>query len=81
MLAFATIAQVGLFLVGIGLLSAGRRSPALAVWVVGDGLVKAALFAVVAIVQHRYDRVRGAGLHGRGAATVAARRAVRARPR
>lgn len=64
MLAFATIAQVGMFLVGLGLLTADGTAGA-AVWVVGDGLVKAALFALVAVVQHREGRVTEAALHGR----------------
>ena len=64
MLAFATIAQVGLFLVGIGALTAHGLAGT-AVWVVGDGLVKAALFACVAIVQHRHGAVEEADLHGR----------------
>jgi len=63
MLAFATIAQVGLFLIGLGLLSADGVAGT-AVWVVADGLVKAALFAIVAIVQHRYDRITVGRLHG-----------------
>jgi multicomponent Na+:H+ antiporter subunit D len=67
MLAFATIAQVGLFLVGIGLLSADGVAGA-AVWVVADGLVKAALFGCVAALQHRYGTVEVADLHGRGRA-------------
>jgi multicomponent Na+:H+ antiporter subunit D len=65
MLAFATIAQVGLFLVGLGLLSADGVAGT-AVWVVADGLVKAALFGAVASVQHRFGTVEVADLHGRG---------------
>jgi multicomponent Na+:H+ antiporter subunit D len=64
MLAFATIAQVGLFLVGIGALTADGLAGT-AVWLVADGLVKAALFASVAIVQHRHGAVEEADLHGR----------------
>jgi multicomponent Na+:H+ antiporter subunit D len=64
MLAFATIAQVGLFLVGIGLLSA-EGIGGTAVWIVADGLVKAALFACVAMLQHRYGAVEEVDLHGR----------------
>ena len=64
MLAFATIAQVGLFLVGIGALTADALAGT-AVWLVADGLVKAALFASVAIVQHRHGAVEEADLHGR----------------
>ena len=40
----------------------------MAVWVVADGLVKAGLFACVAVVQHRFDSVEAADLHGRGRA-------------
>ena len=64
MLAFATIAQVGLFLVGLGLLTSTGVA-GVAVWMIGDGLVKAGLFTCVAIVQHRYDAVEVADLHGR----------------
>jgi multicomponent Na+:H+ antiporter subunit D len=65
MLAFATIAQVGLFLVGLGLLSRDGLAGA-AVWIVADGLVKASLFVCVAILQHRFRSVEMADLHGRG---------------
>jgi multicomponent Na+:H+ antiporter subunit D len=64
MLAFATIAHVGLFLVGIGLLDADGLAGA-AVWIVGDGLVKAALFAMVGLLNDRYATVEEAELHGR----------------
>jgi multicomponent Na+:H+ antiporter subunit D len=64
-LAFATIAQVGLFLIGIGLLAADALA-GVAIWVVADGLVKAGLFAAVAVVQHRFDSAEVADLHGRG---------------
>ena len=64
-LAFATIAQVGLFLIGIGLLSPDALA-GVGIWVVADGLVKAGLFAAVAVVQHRFDSAEVADLHGRG---------------
>jgi multicomponent Na+:H+ antiporter subunit D len=64
-LAFATIAQVGLFLVGIGLLNEDALA-GVGVWVVADGLVKAGLFAAVAVVQHHFDSAEVADLHGRG---------------
>jgi multicomponent Na+:H+ antiporter subunit D len=64
MLAFATIAQVGLFLIGLGLLTAYGVAGT-AVWIVADGLVKAALFGCVAIVQHRYGEIEERDLHGR----------------
>src|SRR4051794_37609869 len=65
MLAFATISHVGLFLVGIGLLDADGLAGA-AVWIVGDGLVKAALFAMVGLLNDRFATVDEAKLHGRG---------------
>jgi multicomponent Na+:H+ antiporter subunit D len=64
MLAYATIAQVGLFLIGLGLLSADGVAGS-AVWIVADGLVKAALFGCVALVQHRYAEIEECDLHGR----------------
>src|SRR5262249_38301636 len=64
MLACVTIAQIGVMTIGIGLLTAAGTA-ATAVFVVGDGLVKAALFVCVAVVQHRYDRIDVRGLHGR----------------
>src|SRR4051794_40699588 len=65
LLAFATISHVGLFLVGVGLLDADGVAGA-AVWVVGDGLVKAALFAAVGLLNDRFATVEEAALHGRG---------------
>jgi multicomponent Na+:H+ antiporter subunit D len=64
MLAFATIAQAGLFMVGLGLLNA-EGVAGTAIWIVGDGLVKAGLFTCVAIVHHRYGDLEVADLHGR----------------
>jgi multicomponent Na+:H+ antiporter subunit D len=64
MLAYATIAQVGLFLIGLGLLTADGVAGS-AVWIVADGLVKAALFGCVAIVQHRFGEIEECDLHGR----------------
>jgi multicomponent Na+:H+ antiporter subunit D len=65
MLAFATISHVGLFLVAIGLLEADGVAGA-AIWIVGDGLVKAALFAMVGLLNDRFATVEEAELHGRG---------------
>jgi multicomponent Na+:H+ antiporter subunit D len=64
LLAFATIAHVGLFLAGLGLLT-GEGVAGTAIWVVADGLVKAGLFACVAILQHRFGVLEVADLHGR----------------
>jgi multicomponent Na+:H+ antiporter subunit D len=52
LLAFATIAYVGVFLVGLGLLTSDGVAGA-AIYIVADGLGKAALFAAAGIVQHR----------------------------
>jgi len=65
LLAFATMAYVGLMLVGVGLLEAEALAGA-AVFVVGDGFLKAALFVCVGIVQHRTGDVDEADLHGAG---------------
>ena len=67
MLAFATISHVGLFLVGIGVLAPDGLA-GVAVWVVGDGLVKAALFGAVGILNDRCGSVDERALHGRGRA-------------
>ena len=52
LLAFATIAYVGLFLIGLALLTTDGIAGA-AVYIVADGLGKAALFGAAGIVQHR----------------------------
>src|SRR3954471_11543765 len=64
MLAFVTISYMGLFLVGIAVLSADGLAGT-AVYVVGDGLAKAALFVCVGIIQHRRASIDEVGLHGR----------------
>ncbi|HEY5427485.1 MAG TPA: proton-conducting transporter membrane subunit [Solirubrobacteraceae bacterium] len=65
MLAFATISYIGLFLIGIALLSAGGLAGT-AIYVVADGMVKASLFICVGIIQHRRSRVDEHGLRGLG---------------
>jgi multicomponent Na+:H+ antiporter subunit D len=65
MLAFVTIAHVGLFLAGVGVL-ASAGTGAVAVYVVADGCAKAALFACVGIVQRRLGHVSEARLRGAG---------------
>jgi multicomponent Na+:H+ antiporter subunit D len=64
MLAFVTISYMGSFLVGIAVLSADGLAGT-AVYVVGDGLVKAALFVCIGIVQHRRASIDEVDLHGR----------------
>ena len=65
LLAFATVAHVGLFLIGIGLLSAEALAGA-AVWVLADGLVRGALFMCVGLLAQRFGSVDDADLQGRG---------------
>src|SRR5262249_37294965 len=61
------VSQIGLFLVGIGLLSPLGLAGT-AIFVVGDGLAKAALFVCAGVVHHRYDEIEERGLHGRARA-------------
>jgi multicomponent Na+:H+ antiporter subunit D len=65
MLAFITIAHVGTFLAGAGVLTSAGVG-AIAVYVVADGCTKAALFACVGIVQHRLGHVSESALRGAG---------------
>jgi multicomponent Na+:H+ antiporter subunit D len=67
MLAFVVVSQIGLFLVGIGLLSEDGLAGT-AIFVVGDGFAKAALFICVGVVQHRYRAIYERRLHGRARA-------------
>jgi multicomponent Na+:H+ antiporter subunit D len=67
MLAFATISHVGLFLIGIALLDAGGLTGT-ALYVVADGLVKAALFVGVGSLQHLFGSVDELRLYGRARA-------------
>jgi multicomponent Na+:H+ antiporter subunit D len=65
MLAFSTISHIGMFLCGVGLLSADGLAGT-AVYVVGQGLVKAALFMLAGVLLHRFATVDEYDLHGRG---------------
>jgi multicomponent Na+:H+ antiporter subunit D len=65
LLAFSTISHAGMFLVGICWLTPLGLAGA-AVYVVGHGLVKAALFLCVGVVLHRLGSVNETWLHGRG---------------
>src|SRR5919202_476813 len=65
LLAFANVSFVGLFLVGIGLLTPDGLAGS-AVYVLGDGLVKASLFVCVGILQHRHGRLDELRLRGSG---------------
>ena len=64
LLAFATMSYVGLFLVGLALLSPDGVAGS-GLYVVGDGLAKASLFVCVGILQLRLGHVNELALHGR----------------
>jgi multicomponent Na+:H+ antiporter subunit D len=65
MLAFSTISHAGMFLIGIALLTPLGLA-GVAVYVIGHGLVKGALFLCTGIVLHRLGSVNEPWLHGRG---------------
>lgn len=67
LLAFSTISHVGMFVCGIGLLS-GSGVAGVAVYVVGHGLTKAALFMLCGVVMHRFSTIDEFDLHGKGRA-------------
>ncbi|MGH9063727.1 MAG: complex I subunit 5 family protein [Acidimicrobiales bacterium] len=64
MLAFSTISHAGMFLMGIALLTPLGLAGA-AAYVIGHGLVKAALFLCTGIVLHRLGSINETWLHGR----------------
>jgi multicomponent Na+:H+ antiporter subunit D len=65
LLAFSTISHVGMFVCGVGLLSA-KGLAAVAVYVIGHGLTKAALFMVSGVLLHRFATIDEYDLHGKG---------------
>jgi multicomponent Na+:H+ antiporter subunit D len=65
LLAFSTIAHVGVFVCGIGLLDP-KALAGVAVWIVGHGFTKGALFMLVGILMHRFATVDEFDLHGQG---------------
>jgi multicomponent Na+:H+ antiporter subunit D len=65
LLAFSTISHAGMFLAGLSWLTPLGLAGA-AVYVLGHGLIKAALFLCVGIVLHRLESVNETALHGRG---------------
>jgi multicomponent Na+:H+ antiporter subunit D len=65
LLAFSTISHVGIFVCGIGLLTA-KGVAAVAVYIVGHGLTKAALFMCAGVLLHRFSTIDEYDLHGRG---------------
>jgi multicomponent Na+:H+ antiporter subunit D len=65
LLAFSTISHVGMLLCAVALLS-GQALAGAAVYVVGHGLTKAALFMCAGVLLHRFATVDEYELHGRG---------------
>jgi multicomponent Na+:H+ antiporter subunit D len=65
LLAFSTISHVGLFICGVALLS-DKGIAAVAVYTVGHGLTKAALFMCAGVLLHRFATIDEFALHGRG---------------
>jgi multicomponent Na+:H+ antiporter subunit D len=65
LLAFSTISHIGVFVCGIGLLSA-RGLAGVATYVIGHGFTKGALFMLVGVLLHRFGTVDEFDLHGRG---------------
>ena len=65
LLAFSTISHAGVILCGIGLLDPGAFEGA-ALYVVGHGLIKAALFLCAGMLLHRLQSVDELELQGRG---------------
>lgn len=64
LLAFSTVSHIGLLTIGFGVLKAGALA-GVALYVVGHGLVKAALFLVAGLLLHRFSSVDELELHGR----------------
>jgi multicomponent Na+:H+ antiporter subunit D len=65
LLAFSTISHVGMFVCGIALLT-DKGVAGVAVYIVGHGLTKAALFMCAGVLLHRFATVDEYELHGRG---------------
>jgi multicomponent Na+:H+ antiporter subunit D len=64
LLAFSTVSHVGLLTIGFGVLKAGALA-GVTLYVLGHGLVKAALFLVAGLLLHRFGSVDELELHGR----------------
>jgi multicomponent Na+:H+ antiporter subunit D len=67
LLAFVTISQIGLALIGIGLLTPGAGA-GVALLIGADGLLRAGLFVCLGAVLHRCGSVYQSRLHGGGGA-------------
>ena len=65
MLAFVTMSHLGIYLIGVGLLTPLGLTGA-SLLVIGDGLAKSALFLSVGVLQHQRASVSETKLRGRG---------------
>ncbi len=65
LLAFSTISHVGMFVCAVALLSP-KGVAGVAVYVVGHGFTKAALFMCAGVLLHRFATIDEYDLHGRG---------------
>jgi multicomponent Na+:H+ antiporter subunit D len=65
LLAFSTISHIGVFVCGIGFLTV-HGVAGVAVYVIGHGFTKGALFMLVGVLLHRFGTVDEFDLHGRG---------------
>src|SRR5579871_4353292 len=70
LLAFSTISHIGMFVCGVALLS-HKALAGVAVYVVGHGLTKAALFMCAGVLLHRFGTIDEYDLRGRGRAVPA----------
>lgn len=67
LLAFSTVSHIGIMLCGVAMLTA-KGLAGVAVYVVGHGLTKAALFMCAGVLLHRFATIDEFDLHGRGRA-------------
>ncbi len=67
LLAFSTISHVGMFVCGVGLLSA-KGLAGVATYVIGHGLTKGALFMLTGVLLHRFATIDEFDLQGKGRA-------------
>jgi multicomponent Na+:H+ antiporter subunit D len=65
LLAFSTISHVGMLICGVGLL-APHALAGVAVYVIGHGFAKGALFMCAGVLLHRFATIDEFELHGRG---------------
>ncbi|MDQ6835352.1 MAG: NADH-quinone oxidoreductase subunit D [Actinomycetota bacterium] len=67
LLAFSTISHTGMFVCGVGLLSA-KSLAGVSTYLIGHGLTKGALFMCAGVLLHRFATIDEFDLHGRGRA-------------